>query len=93
MLVLTDSHFTIKISDCLTENRIKKQVVSSESRVSFSVHFRYKGEWDCTLIGNTQTQHITRYVNYALVKHFMSYLWMFKSLLKKATVCSTIECK
>ena len=26
MLVLTDSHFTIKISDCLTENRIKKQV-------------------------------------------------------------------
>ena len=49
MLVLT-----IKISDCLTENRIKKQVkihylpsiliVSSENRVSFSVHFRYKGE-------------------------------------------------
>ena len=49
MLVLT-----IKISDCLTENIIKKQVkihylpsiliVSSESRVSFSVHFRYKGE-------------------------------------------------
>ena len=26
MLVLTDSHFTIKSSDCLTENRIKKQV-------------------------------------------------------------------
>ena len=65
MLVLT-----IKISDCLTENIIKKQVkihylpsiliVSSESRVSFSVHFRYKGEQDCTLIGNTQTQHINQ---------------------------------